>query len=152
MATLLPNKGNGNPKSDVFIAENAFKKVCKMAVTFFSFHVLTPSHTDRPPPPPSAAYMRQWIRLAFGTKPLSELVLSYCQLDPQEQTSVNFNQNTKFSFTKMHLKILSAKRWSFCPGRDDIIILRFSLYLELLGLSICYLWRCCVIKKNTSPF
>ena len=56
--------------------------------------------------PPSAAYMRQWIRSAsvqtmacrlFGAKPLSEPLLGYCQLDPKEQTSAewNFNQNTK---------------------------------------------------------
>ena len=41
--------------------------------------------------PPSAEYMRQWIRSAlvqvmacrlFNAKPLSELVLGYCQLDP----------------------------------------------------------------------
>ena len=49
--------------------------------------------------PPSAAYMRQWIRSAllqimaccmFGAKPLSELMLGYCQLDPQEQSAVKF--------------------------------------------------------------
>ena len=41
--------------------------------------------------PPSAGYMRQWIGSAlvqlmachlFGTKPLSKLMLGYCQLDP----------------------------------------------------------------------
>ena len=41
--------------------------------------------------PPSAAYMRQWIRSTlvqimacrlFGAKPLSEPVLGYCQLEP----------------------------------------------------------------------
>ena len=49
--------------------------------------------------PPSAAYMRQWIKSAlvdiiayrlFGTKPLSKPLLGYCQLDPWEQTSVKF--------------------------------------------------------------
>ena len=44
--------------------------------------------------PPSAAYMHQWIRSAlvqimacrlFSTKPLSEPMLGYCQLDPFEQ-------------------------------------------------------------------
>ena len=49
--------------------------------------------------PLSDAYMRQSIgsvlvqimacRL-FGAKPLSEPMLSYCQLDPKEQTSVKF--------------------------------------------------------------
>ena len=49
--------------------------------------------------PPSAAYIRQWIRSAlvqimtcrlFGAKPLSKPLLGYCQLDPLEQTSVKF--------------------------------------------------------------
>ena len=49
--------------------------------------------------PPSAAYMRQWTGSAlaqimacrlFGTKPLSKPMLAYCQLDPEEQTSVKF--------------------------------------------------------------
>ena len=48
--------------------------------------------------PPSAAYMRQWTGSAlvrviacrlFGAKPLPEPMLTYCQLDPWEQTSVN---------------------------------------------------------------
>ena len=47
--------------------------------------------------PPSAAYMRQWIRSAlvqimacrlFAAKPLSKPMLLYGQLDPSEQTSV----------------------------------------------------------------
>ena len=49
--------------------------------------------------PPSAAYMRQWIRQAlvqimacrlFGAKPLSEPMQDYYQMDPCEQTSVKF--------------------------------------------------------------
>ena len=54
--------------------------------------------------PPSAAYMRPWAgstlvqvmacRL-FGAKPLPEPMLTFCQLDPQEQTSVKF-ESTKF--------------------------------------------------------
>ena len=45
--------------------------------------------------PPSAAYMRRWIGWAlvqitvcrlFGAKPVSELTLDYCQLDPYGQT------------------------------------------------------------------
>ena len=32
----------------------------------------------------------------------------------------NFNQNTKFSFTKMHLKLSSAKWSPFCPSRDEL--------------------------------
>ena len=32
----------------------------------------------------------------FGAKPLSKPVLGYCQLDPEEQTSMKFYQNTNF--------------------------------------------------------
>ena len=51
---------------------------------------------DLSPSPPSAAYMRQWIRSAlvnimacfiFGAKPLYRKMLVYGQLDPEEQTS-----------------------------------------------------------------
>ena len=31
-----------------------------------------------------------------------------------------------FSFTKMHLKISSAKRWPFCPGRYELRVRRCS--------------------------
>ena len=49
--------------------------------------------------PPSVIYLRQWIMSALvkimachlgGAKPLSEPMLRYCKLDPQEQTSVKF--------------------------------------------------------------
>ena len=80
--------------------------------------------------PPSATYMRQWIRSAwvqimacrlFGAKPLSKPMLGYCQLDHWEQTSVTFFIKIEnISFTKMHLKILSAKRRPFCPEGDEL--------------------------------
>ena len=47
----------------------------------------------------SAAYMRQWTGWTLvqvmachllGAKPLPEPMLTYCQLDPKEQTSVKF--------------------------------------------------------------
>ena len=53
---------------------------------------------------PGDAYMRQWTwsslvqimacRL-FGAKPLSEPKLTYCQLDPLEQTSIIFESKHK---------------------------------------------------------
>ena len=70
--------------------------------------------------PPNAAYMRQWIRLTlvqimacclFGTKPLSKPMLGHCQFQ------WNLIKILNFLFTKMHLKILSAKWWPFCLGR-----------------------------------
>ena len=54
--------------------------------------------------PPGAAYMRQWTGSALvqimacrlvGAKPLPGPMLEYCQLDPCEQTSVNFESKYK---------------------------------------------------------
>ena len=76
--------------------------------------------------PPSVAYMRQWIRSAlvqimscrlFGAKPLSKPMLGYFFIGP---LGTNFSEISikiqLFSFTKMHLKILSVKWGPFCPG------------------------------------
>ena len=78
--------------------------------------------------PPNASYMCQWISTAlvqimayclFGAKPLSEPILGYCQLPWIGPFRTNFSEILikiqNFSFTKMHLKISSAKRWPFCP-------------------------------------
>ena len=76
---------------------------------------------------PNAAYLCQWIGSAlvqimacclFGTKPLSKLMLGYCQLDALGQISIKI-QN--FSFMKMHLKLSSAKWRPFCPGRNELV-------------------------------
>ena len=53
--------------------------------------------------PPSAAYMRQWMRQALETN-LSKILIKI--------------QN--FSFTKMHLQISSAKRGPFCQRGDEL--------------------------------
>ena len=45
----------------------------------------------------------------FGTKPLSELMLPYYELDPWQQTSAKFEPIQQFTWKKMHLKIPSAK-------------------------------------------
>ena len=54
--------------------------------------------------PPRDTYRRQWIASAlvqimtsrlFGAKPLSKLMLCYCQLDLKNKLKWNFNQNTK---------------------------------------------------------
>ena len=81
--------------------------------------------------PPSATYMRQWMRSVLvqimacrlcGTKPLSKPMLSYCQLDPNEQTSVTFSIKIQnLLFTKMHLKTPSAKWRPFCSGGDGFL-------------------------------
>ena len=52
-----------------------------------------------PPRPPHPAYMRQYTQQGlvqvmacrlFGAKPLPEPKLTYCQLEPKEQTSMKF--------------------------------------------------------------
>ena len=77
--------------------------------------------------PPSAASLSQWIWSAlvqtmayhlFGARPLIKPILGYCQLDPKEILIKIQN----VSFTKMHLKISSAKWRPFCPGRDKLIL------------------------------
>ena len=49
----------------------------------------------------------------LGTKPLSEPMRPYCQLDPKEHNSVKVR---KFSFTELPLKMSSAKWQPFCLG------------------------------------
>ena len=63
--------------------------------------------------------MACWL---FGTKPLSKPMLGYCQLEIQEKNlSKILIKIQNFSFTKMHLKISSAKWQPFCPGGDELI-------------------------------
>ena len=81
---------------------------------------------------PGAGYMYQWTGSAlvhvmacrlFGTKPLPEPMLAYCQLDSWEQVSVKFESKFyQYSFKKMHLKLSSAKWQWFCPGRNELIV------------------------------
>ena len=98
--------------------------------------------------PLSAAYMRQWIGSALvqimacrllSTKPLSEPMLGYCQLDPWEQIW-NFGEISikiqNFSLVKMHLKILSAKWQPFCPGGDESIC--YFMWYHASDLSLVH--------------
>ena len=79
--------------------------------------------------PPSAAYMCLWNgsalviqimacrlngRPAHGAKPLSEPVLTYCQLDPKEHISMKFYLKFKYFHSR---KCVSSTKWRpFCPG------------------------------------
>ena len=57
-----------------------------------------------------------------GAKLLSEPMLEYCQLDPWEQTSVNFFiAIATFSFNKMYLKMSSGKWRPFCLALNVLI-------------------------------
>ena len=57
----------------------------------------------------------------FGAKPLSKPMLGYCQF---QLLGTNLNEFLikiqNFSFTKMHLNILSAKWRPFCPGGNEL--------------------------------
>ena len=75
--------------------------------------------------PPSAAYMRQWIGSAlvqimagrlFGTKPLPEPMLAYCQLDSWEQISVNFESELYHFHSRKFIWKCRLPKWRpFCP-------------------------------------
>ena len=56
----------------------------------------------------------------FGAKPLSKPMLVIVNWTLRNKLQWNFNQHSKSSFTKMHLKISSAKWQPFCPGGDEL--------------------------------
>ena len=78
--------------------------------------------------PPSAAYIRQWIGSALvqimachltGGKPLSEPMLTYCQWDPEEQTSVKFECKYKtFHSWKCTLNVVCEMAAIFTRGDE----------------------------------
>ena len=83
--------------------------------------------------PLSAAYMRQWIGSAlvqimacclFGAKPLSKPICwVIVNWTPGDKLQCNFDKKIQnFAFTKMHLKMSSAKWWPFCPGGDELVV------------------------------
>ena len=80
---------------------------------------------------PLVTHMRQWIGSALVqimgchllvAKPLSTTMLGYCQLDPLEEFSVKFYSKYKTFHSRKCLKIVSAKRWPFCSGGDELIL------------------------------
>ena len=75
--------------------------------------------------PARAPYMRQWIGSAlvqimdcrlFGARSLSKQCWVIVNHTISNKIQRNFNQGRNFSFTKMHLKLSSAKWRPFCPG------------------------------------
>ena len=86
-------------------------------------------------PPPSAAYMRQWIRSVlvqtmawclYGTKPLSEPMLGYFQLDHWEQISVKFWPKYKtFHSRKCIWKCRLQKGGPFCLVWMVLIVVHY---------------------------
>ena len=94
------------------------------------------------PSPPSAAYMRQQTRSAlvqvmacrlFGTKPLPEPILAYCQLDSWEQISGKFESEFyHFHSRKCIWNCRLPKWWPFFPGGDGLICSLDFLYAPCL--------------------
>ena len=99
-------------------------------------------------PRPNNAYVRQQTRPSlfkimacrlFGTNPLSEPILSYCQLDPCKQISVKFELKfQQFSFRKINIE-MSAKWGQLCLGPN-------VLTSEKVPVIRCHYsnleWRC----------
>ena len=57
------------------------------------------------------------LQMTFNTKPLLELMLTYCQFNSQEPISVQFYSQHKNHFSnKMRLKMVSTKCQPFCAG------------------------------------
>ena len=74
-----------------------------------------------------------FCRLA-GAKPLSEPKLEYCQLDPWQQTSVNFLiEIHTFLFNELHFKMASGKWRPVCLGLN--ILAAFPWPSTSLGLN-----------------
>ena len=69
----------------------------------------------------------------FDTKPISEPMLEYCQLDHWEQTLVKFYSNSNIFIHKIHMKISSVKLRPFHVG---LIVLTISYDIDsVLQLS-----------------
>ena len=62
----------------------------------------------------SQAYWSTLVQV--GAKPLLEAMVTYCQLDLMKKLPWNSDQNTKFSFRKMHFEILPVQWKLFCLG------------------------------------
>ena len=61
----------------------------------------------------------------YGTDPLYELMLAYCQVDLKEHILMIFYLKG-FSFKKMHWKIVPTACRLFCPGPN---VLRYCVFL-----------------------
>ena len=129
-------------------------------VISFSLHT---SHVYPPPPPPPPPphththththrdpYMRQWIGSALAqimacAYSAPSHYLNQCRVNVNwtitNKLQWNFNQNTNFSFTKMHLKIPSAKWRPFCPWVvDELNISQILSFCCLTWPSLFYFY------------
>ena len=87
---------------------------CVMSLIIYTFDIITTSPWDQwvTSSPLSAAYMHQWTESALvqimacrlnGAKPLSEPVLTYCQIDTKEHASMKFYLKFKYSHSQKYI-------------------------------------------------
>ena len=102
--------------------------------------------------PPSAAYMRQWIRSAlvhimicrlFGDKPLSKPVLGYCHLGTKKQILVKFNPNTKLFNHENASENNVCEVAALFPGGDKLILVGYFRSRHLFAL-VLHSWEKCL--------
>ena len=107
--------------------------------------------------PPSGAYMHQWTGWAlvqimacrlFGTKPLPEPMMTYCQLDSWEQISVKSESELyHFHSIKCIWKCCLPYWWPFCPGGNDLREVQFRPGYHITRLFIHHLNMTVLINK-----
>ena len=98
--------------------------------------------------PPSAAYMHQCIWSALVQIMACRLLAPTHYLN-QWWFIVNLPLGTNFSeilikmqifsFTKMHLKTSSAKRWPFCPGRNKSTSGKVILLVSQINIQVFWM-------------
>ena len=120
MLLIVPVKGSGMFTPFIWYFYNPFYfsgYINTYEYKNITYHALSALNSSSP----SAAYMRLWTQSAlfqimacrlYSAKTLSEPILTYYQLDPEDHIS---------SFKKLCFSMSSAKRWSFCAGGDDLI-------------------------------
>ena len=92
--------------------------------------------------PYSAAYMRQWTGSAlvqvmacrlYGTKPLPEPMLAYCQLDSWEQISAKFESEFYHFHSRKCIWNCRLPKWRpFCSGGDELTHRSLDIMVDML--------------------
>ena len=117
------------------------------------------------PSPSNAAYMHRWTgQHWFGYWLVTCLAPGHCRNNRwlivnwvnwllRNKLWWNFNQNTKFSSTKMHLNLSSVKWWPFCLGGDELTLILLNLETARSTLKKCWphmLW-CHSVGSHQCP-
>ena len=78
----------------------------------------------------------------FGDQLLPELMLTYCQLGPYDQTLGKFESKEQNVFVKMYLKMPSVKWRPFSPRGEELTSIMFVSLSKLLPMN------CGLMKYN----